>query len=691
MRRSPGLKPHYTGKEKIMAHSISINTTSSQSGTDATTAVLRRAWTRWLAIPLFVGLLGVFMLQLWLHTTSTSATYDEPFHLLAGYRYLQCGDYGINPEHPPLPKLLAALPIAMQALVSPALPCGSKVTSKKEGFLAGAKFVAENGVERMLIPARVAMSLTVLLLAGLLFLAAREMFGPFVGLVALAILVFEPNFIAHGALVTTDMAITATMFGAVYALYRYRQKPGRLRLLIFAVAVGLMLASKHSALLVLPILFLLLLADIVLIQRLKGQSFTFSGRKILHGALAFVAVFAVAFTLLWACYGFRYYALPNTNARAFALGDFSELTGASGRAVELLDRAHIFPEAYTYGLADIAEDNQNNGGTWSYFPRAFTMKSSVALLLLLPVGLAMPAFYRERRREMLFLLLPSLAYFAITMSSGINNGIRHLLPVFPFFIVLAAAGAGALGRRTKLAVVAISLLLVVHAAASIRTFPNYIAFSNAFWGGVDHTHQHLIDADVDWGQNVKLVKDYVEKNGKGRDCWFAYWGPGEVARVSQPCHLMPVAGWIESTERVDIIPPVIEGLVFLSMVSLPPQDLLFESFAELEPVALLGGSVKVYEGRFEIPLVAAASHWGRGRQLLNQRRFDEALSQNLEALKFVPDHPQAHLLLAELFAAAGKPSEARVAFEKTIQLAEHHEHFPDVYIARARDGLEHLK
>ena len=109
-----------------MAHSISINTTSLRSGTDATTAVLRRARSRWLAIPIFVGLLGVFMLQLWLHTTSTSATYDEPFHLLAGYQYLQCGDYGINPEHPPLPKLLAALPIAMRALASPALPCGSK-------------------------------------------------------------------------------------------------------------------------------------------------------------------------------------------------------------------------------------------------------------------------------------------------------------------------------------------------------------------------------------------------------------------------------------------------------------------------------------------------------------------------------------------------------------------------------------
>lgn len=662
-----------------MTHTTNISSQSENAG------------GRWWTIPVFMVLLSVFMLQLWLHGTRISATYDEPFHLLAGYRYLQCGDYGINPEHPPLPKILAALPIAMSAVVSPA-PCGTKVTAKDEGFLTGAKFVAENGVERILTPARVAMSLFALLLAAMVFLAAREMFGPVVGLVALALLVFEPNFIAHGALVTTDMAITTTMFGAVYALYRYRQKPGRLRLLVLAVAVGLMMASKHSALVILPILVLLLLADVVLVQQLQQHSFSLSKRKVMQGALAFAGVFVIAFTVLWASYGFRYYALPNAGARSFVVGEFMDtLSGLSGRTVALLDRSRLFPEAYTFGLADIAEHNQNHDGRWTYFPLAFSMKSSVALLLLLPVGLALPVLYRERRREMLFLILPAVGYLAITMTSGINIGIRHLLPIYPFFMVLAAAGACTLAKRTRIAAVVVSLLLLLHAVTSIQTFPNYIAFSNAFWGGITQSHQQLTDSDVDWGQNLKLVKEYVEKNGNGRDCWLAYWGPGEVARVSQPCRLMPVAGWFESIEEVQIIPPVIEGLVFLSAESLPPQDLHFESFAKLKPLALLGGGIKVFEGRFEVVLTAAGSHWGRGRQLMKQGRYDEALSQNLEALKLVPEHPQAHLLLAELFAVSGKPDEAREAFEKTIQLAENHEHLPEIYIARARSGLEKLK
>jgi 4-amino-4-deoxy-L-arabinose transferase-like glycosyltransferase len=675
-----------------MAQSISINTTTSHFGTAANTTVLRRVQVRWLSIPLFVGLLSVFMLQLWLHTTRASATYDEPFHLLAGYRYLQCGDYGINPEHPPLPKILAALPIviATRAVVPPAMPCGSKVTAKAEGFLAGSKFVAENGVERILTPARVAMSLTALFLAVIVFLAAREMFGPVAGFVAMALLVFEPNFIAHGALVTTDMAITATMFAAVYAVYRYRQKPGKLRLLIVAIAIGLMLASKHSALVILPVLVLLVLTDI-LVQRFETQRATFSRRKILHGAVAVGTVAVIALTILWAGYGFRYYALPNANEKAFALAEFQNLPATTRRVVELFETLRIFPEAYTYGLGDIAHEQQNREGKWSYFPFVFTIKSSVALLLLLPFGLAMPKLYRERRREMLFLILPAFAYFAITMTSRLNLGLRHLLPVYPFFIILAAAGACLLVRRSKIAAVVVGLLLVSHVAISARTFPNYIAFSNAFWGGVDQTHQQLTDSNVDWGQNVKLVKDYVEKNGQGRDCWFAYWGPGEVARASQPCRLMPVAGWIETTEAVDIIPPVIEGLVFLSTESLPPQDVHFASFADIEPIDFLGGSIKVYEGRFDITLAAAMSHMGRGRQLSNQRRFDEAISQNREAVALAPDHPQSHLLLGEVLAAAGRPNEARKAFDKTIELALNHEHLSDIYISRARKGIEKLR
>ena len=75
-------------------------------------------------------LFGLFSFQLWYHAARTSATLDEGAHILAGHRHLQCGDFGINPEHPPLLKMIAALPLAFQTLNEPEWECGSRVDRK---------------------------------------------------------------------------------------------------------------------------------------------------------------------------------------------------------------------------------------------------------------------------------------------------------------------------------------------------------------------------------------------------------------------------------------------------------------------------------------------------------------------------------------------------------------------------------
>lgn len=207
-------------------------------------ALERRVRDRLLTLLIFAILLSFYGFQLWYHATRTSATWDEPFHIVAGYRHWECGDYGILPEQPPLLKLLATLPIRSQSFIESSVPCGSKTTGVLPGFLMGAQFLSKNGVDRILLPTRLAASLISLLLAALVFLAALEMFGRPEAFVALALFVFEPNLIAHGSLVTSDMAGAAMTFAAVYAFYRYRQKPGVPRLLVAGLATGLALASN---------------------------------------------------------------------------------------------------------------------------------------------------------------------------------------------------------------------------------------------------------------------------------------------------------------------------------------------------------------------------------------------------------------------------------------------------------------
>src|SRR5207247_1426190 len=133
-----------------------------------------------------------------------SATSDEPVHILAGYRYWECGDFVINPEHPPLLKFLATAPLRARRLVEPDWPCGSRAPSKVEVAYGGAELVARNGMEQILIPTRLAAATMSVLLALLVCGVAWEMFGRAEALVALAILSFEPTVIAHGSLVTTD-------------------------------------------------------------------------------------------------------------------------------------------------------------------------------------------------------------------------------------------------------------------------------------------------------------------------------------------------------------------------------------------------------------------------------------------------------------------------------------------------------
>ena len=648
-------------------------------------------------------LFGAFAFQLWFHAAQTSATIDEVPHILAGHRHWQCADFAINPEHPPLLKLLAASPLIFRTLVEPPIwECGKRPTSKYDATLAGFSFLARNETDGIVIPARLAAAVLSLLLAWLVFLAAREMFGRAEALAALTLLVFEPNIIAHGSLVTTDMAVSAGFFAAVYALYRYRKNPSAIRFLVLGAAIGLTLAAKHSGIFIIPVLFLLLIADFLLFRRFENQ--TSLKRQIIRDTAAFAGAVLIGLVLLWACYGFNAYALPQTGGETILAGVFPPQT-PEGKPPSVLRQTlktitSIFPESYTVGLADVLSSSSRPmyllgevypTGRWFYFPVAFLIKTSIALLVLLAAGLLTFKLYRERGREMLFLLVPSLAFFGISLLSKMNIGVRHILPVYGFFIVIAAAGGCALSRKHKIVRWALILLLAAHAATAFQTAPSYLAFSNIFWGGTNNTYRLLTDSNVEWGQNLKLVNEYLRSENIN-DCWFANFGGGELARRALPCRLMPGSyDWNATEEPVEPIPGVIEGTVLLSVAVLPPLGgNEYTSVIASEPVAQIGGSIFVYRGRFEVPLASALSYVARSQQLVLMNRFDEAITDARQAIALLPDDARSHYALGVALARADQRDEARQEFETTIQLAKSN---PEIFRQaemRARAELERL-
>jgi hypothetical protein len=409
-----------------------------------------------------------------------------------------------------------------------------------------------------------------------------------------------------------------------------------------------------------------MLADVLFTQRRPSG--------LLRAALAYVVVVLVALGMLWGSYGFRYYALPGAAHETLSLADLVAANrpeiapSLSGRLLELVHRRRLFPEAYTFGLADVVALGQrpmyllgkvSPTGRWFYFPVAFAIKSSITLLLLLPLALLTRALYRTHPRQMLFLLLPSVGYFAISLTSGLNIGVRHVLPVYPFFIVVAAAGACWWSRRHRGCLYGLMVLLVFHAVTAVRTAPSYLAFANELWGGTRNTYRFLNDSNADWGQNLKLVESYVQAHGI-QDCWIAAIGMPALVRPYTSCRRLPAYNWSATPQLVELVPPVIEGTVFISSWELPPwggQE--YAPLAATPPVDVIGGSILVFRGRFDVPLAVALSYAGRADQFLISERYAEAVQYARRAVELGPTDPRTHWELAVAAARNGRMDEAR--------------------------------
>jgi len=490
-----------------------------------------------------ISLLLVLGVELLLSVRQQSQTSDEACHLFAGYRYWKNSDFGINPEHPPLVKLVAAAPLLRLPLLVPPLVTGSFMEVE---FLSGRQFLYANDADRILLRSRIAVSFFTLALGFLVFVTAHRMFGLGPAFLALTLLIFEPNVLANGALVTTDMGLTCCLFATVYAFYLYLMKPSVPRLLAVGLAAGLTLATKHSGILIFPILILLAFAEVIWASQTSPEPTDASGarwdenRKKQAARLitSLTIVGCIALAVLWSMYAFRFRARPAGLKMAPELAQYA---GPSHHPIESkmvleLARWRLLPEAYIYGFVQISKVAKSNPtflfgriyphGQWFYFPAAFLIKCTLGLLLLsLLLPFAGTLRGRKVRREVLFLAIPPTFYFLVAVGSGVNIGVRHILPVFPFLLTLVGYAAWSLAGQRRHWAYLIGGLLAFHIISSLRSFPNYLAYSNEIWGGPTNTYKVLSDSNVDWGQGLKAMRWYVDQH-QITDCSFAYFVSG---------------------------------------------------------------------------------------------------------------------------------------------------------------------
>jgi 4-amino-4-deoxy-L-arabinose transferase-like glycosyltransferase len=639
-------------------------------------------------------LLLLFGCQLASTVRQESLTWDEGDHIFAGYMSWKTHDYGLNPEHPPLMKMLATVPLLGLPLKVPEL---QHRFFKTESYMDGKALLFGNAprysAEMLTFRVRMAVGAVAILMALLVFLAASEMFGVAAGFVALLLLTFEPNVLAHGAFVTTDVGVSCFFFATVYSFYRYCKTPGVARLVVTGVAAGLALASKHSAVLLLPMLVLLALCEVAFRLRAADRDAWVKSAGRMAGALAAIAVIAVA--VLWMFYGFRYNARPDGLRLDPTLAEYVlPLKPLEAKGILLLSRLHILPESYLYGLADVramANGMQSfifgkvyEHGVWFYFPVVLLIKSTLGWLAMVLLAFGAVVVGRFRRwREILFLTVPAAVYLLVAMGSSLNIGARHILPVYVFLSVFAAGGCWALLESHAASVRwsrgwswVVGVLLVLHVVSSAKAYPNYMAYANEAWGGPTQTYKYLTDSNTDWAQQLLAVKKYTDERGI-KDCWFAYFADPflEAKDYGIPCKPLPVYDSYASNVQHPV-PATITGPVLISAGDLYGFEFgskvlnPYQGFVDVKPAARIQDGVLVYVGTFQVPLASSLSFVQESRRWLKAKDVAGAVAAARQAVALAPDGFDPLVALGDALVAAGQGVEAKAVYARALAVSK---------------------
>lgn len=509
-------------------------------------------------------------------------TADEVVHVTGGYSYWKFNDYRLHPENGTLPMRAATLPLLAMDLRFPALEDNadwqrSQVNTLGDQFFFG----LGNPLERMLLAGRAVIALFGVFTVWLTWRWARGLFGATAGWIALALAVFCPAMLAHGGLITSDMAATACMLGALTLAWRLLHRVTPLRIAGTALACGLTFLSKMSGVLIVPLLGALWAIRVwrgaPLVVECGGVRWLRGRARVAAGSFAtLAAVGAGSLVVLWAGYSFRFegFNAPRTAADSYFFSwdtildrapvprpaDTSldqllhgqrpvEPTGMTD-LVNWLREHRVLPEAYLFGFAHTYKfaryrpafflGEYRTTGWRTFFPVTFVLKTPLPALLLGVAGLAALLWHSRAsqrraasvRHAWLYRATPLVVFFVVywimAIRMNLNIGHRHILPTYPVFYVFAAAAACWLvaGPR-RLIGAALALAIAAHAAESITVRPFYLSYFQPLAGGVERGYRYLVDSSYDWGQGLPDLAAWLERKrarGDTAPVFLTYFG-----------------------------------------------------------------------------------------------------------------------------------------------------------------------
>jgi hypothetical protein len=515
------------------------------------------------------ALLLLMAANLFASISRKSITNDEIVHIPAGYYHLVAGEFQLNNEHPPLVKMWAALALLF---VQPDEPPAPKTVD--ENFMERTwgfheRFWQANYTRFQAVTfwPRLMMIPITLALGALIFAFARKLFGEMAALLAVVLYVLEPTVLAHGRIVHTDVPAALVYLLFFFTLHYYNEEPvlkravdpgtadtgtagappassnaflpisvksgnpenvasnesgraargpSKRRALLLGLACSVALLTKFSMLVILPVLALYLLARLFL----KWRNSKERSQVVFHGGLVSVVILL----LVNAAYYFQHPVLEASDVRWVEMKSPAFL-GFVTTGVRVLSK--IIPTYYLFGIYNIEMHNHyghatsllgqySDRGWWYYFPAAFALKTTLPFLLLAMAALAWVIWRLAIKRDtrFLWLVVPVAVYLAISLTSHINIGVRHFLPVYPFlFIAGGALLAQLLRARRKIGIVVLVVLCGWMTFEAARTFPDYTPYMNQLASRHPHWY-YLSDSNVEWGDDVGALAAYLKARGE---------------------------------------------------------------------------------------------------------------------------------------------------------------------------------
>lgn len=561
--------------------------------------------------------------------TVFNQTTDEPYHIARGIEWWKSGTYTVGQQHPPLAPISIGLVPYLISLKSKEendqLKISHDIFSAREDCMKllsailakddnetidaherlkairlklGNDSLYSNGKYlKNLTLYRVGVIPFFLLSIFFVWVCSRRLFGANAGVLSIILFTTLPPILAHSGLATTDIAIAATFFCAIFSFMLWLEKPNLCRSFLLGFTTGLALLSKFSSLLFLPLCALFIIG-IKLLASKKNEYLA----KSYKNEWIKMAVFSmlIAFVFVWAGYRFSTGPLLALEMRPHEIVDrFVGVNGMLHNTAYTILESPIFP--LTEFLNGIMTVKFHEGighpsyffgdvrwtGWWYFFPVALAIKTPIPFLVLLIVGSVM-IFYRNRHFEKWQQLVPlacAIVILLVCMKSTLNLGVRHILPIYPFFAIIAGFGAVHLWNVKRNQILCRSVLVVLIAwqlASSISAHPEYLTYFNELANR--NPEKIMIGSDLDWGQDLNRLSNLLKKLDVD-EVSISYAGTADLKQ-----HNLPSFKALEPGKRTS-------GWIAISLSRLKiwnGNEQPFSWLEEYEPVAMAGRSIKVY-------------------------------------------------------------------------------------------------